>query len=277
MVSVCFVFVFLFFLGIMDYPFVSRLINQRNYDGVIIEYDDTSAKLDENRKEQFFKEAKQYNEELSNGSGISIIDAFAQDHSMEKKYTQLLNVANNGVMGVVDIPKLHVSLPIYHGTSEEVLQKGAGHLEGTSLPIGGISTHACLSAHRGLPNKKMFTSLDELKEGDIFLITVLGRKMAYKVNNIQIVLPSDIKALHIQKDKDLVTLITCTPYGVNSHRLYVTGERTEYKEEMKTDNSIGLPWYYDWWWVPVNIVLLSVLGILLYQYNRKPKVKEKVE
>ena len=104
----------------MDYPFVSRLINQRNYDGVIIEYDDTSAKLDENRKEQFFKEAKQYNEELSNGSGISIIDAFAQDHSMEKKYTQLLNVANNGVMGVVDIPKLHVSLPIYHGTSEEV-------------------------------------------------------------------------------------------------------------------------------------------------------------
>lgn len=112
---------------------------------------------------------------------------------MEKKYTQLLNVANNGVMGVVDIPKLHVSLPIYHGTSEEVLQKGAGHLEGTSLPIGGISTHACLSAHRGLPNKKMFTSLDELKEGDIFLITVLGRKMAYKVNNIQIVLPSDIK------------------------------------------------------------------------------------
>ena len=101
----------------MDYPFVSRLINQRNYDGVIIEYDDTSAKLDENRKEQFFKEAKQYNEELSNGSGISIIDAFAQDHSMEKKYTQLLNIANNGVMGVVDIPKLHVSLPIYHGTS----------------------------------------------------------------------------------------------------------------------------------------------------------------
>ena len=256
---------------------MSRLINQRNYDGVIIEYDDTSAKLDANRKEQFFKEAKQYNEELSNGSGISIIDAFAQDHSMEKKYTQLLNVANNGVMGVVDIPKLHVSLPIYHGTSEEVLQKGAGHLEGTSLPIGGISTHACLSAHRGLPNKKMFTSLDELKKGDIFLITVLGRKMAYKVNNIQIVLPSDIKALHIQKGKDLVTLITCTPYGVNSHRLYVTGERTEYKEEMKTDNSIGLPWYYDWWWVPVNIVLLSVLGILLYQYNRKPKVKEKVE
>ena len=134
-----------------------------------------------------------------------------------------------------------------------------------------VLTHACISAHRGLPNKKMFTNLDEMKEDDIFLLSIMGEKLAYKVIDVQVVLPSDIRSLRIQKGKDLVTLITCTPYGVNTHRLYVTGERTTYKEDMENSKTETIPWYKDWWWVPVNIVLLIVLGYLLYQYNGSAK------
>lgn len=270
-VSICFVLVFLFFLGVMDYPFISRLINQRNFDGVVMDYKNTLQTLDEKKKEQYRKEAQAYNQSLKDGNGVAIEDAFGQKHSAEKSYTKILDIKKDGVMGIIDIPKLKLSLPIYHGTSEVVLQKGAGHLEGTSFPIGGSSTHACISAHRGLPNKKMFTSLDEMKKEDIFLISIMGEKLAYKVVDIQIVLPSDIHPLRIQKGKDLVTLITCTPYGVNTHRLYVTGERTEYKEAMESSETQTIPWYKDWWWLPVNLILLGVLGYLLYQYNRKVK------
>ena len=270
-ISICFVLTFLFFLLVMDYPYISRLINQRNYDGVVLDYTKTLEGFDVKEKERYRKEAQVYNQTLEKGNGVSIEDAFGSKHHTNKTYKKILDINKDGVMGIIDIPKLKLSLPIYHGTSEEVLQKGAGHLEGTSIPIGGVSTHACISAHRGLPNKKMFTNLDEMKEDDIFLLSIMGEKLAYKVIDVQVVLPSDIRSLRIQKGKDLVTLITCTPYGVNTHRLYVTGERTTYKEDMENSKTETIPWYKDWWWVPVNIVLLIVLGYLLYQYNGSAK------
>ena len=270
-ISICFVLTFLFFLLVMDYPYISRLINQRNYDGVVLDYTKTLEGFDVKEKERYRKEAQVYNQTLEKGNGVSIEDAFGSKHHTNKTYKKILDINKDGVMGIIDIPKLKISLPIYHGTSEEVLQKGAGHLEGTSIPIGGVSTHACISAHRGLPNKKMFTNLDEMKEDDIFLLSIMGEKLAYKVIDVQVVLPSDIRSLRIQKGKDLVTLITCTPYGVNTHRLYVTGERTTYKEDMENSKTETIPWYKDWWWVPVNIVLLIVLGYLLYQYNGSAK------
>lgn len=270
-VSICFVLTFLFFLLVMDYPYISRLINQRNYDGVVLDYTETIEGFDAKEKERYRKEAQVYNQTLEKGNGVSIEDAFGSKHHTNKTYKKILDINKDGVMGIIDIPKLKLSLPIYHGTSEEVLQKGAGHLEGTSIPIGGVSTHACISAHRGLPNKKMFTNLDEMKEDDIFLLSIMGEKLAYKVIDVQVVLPSDIRSLRIQKGKDLVTLITCTPYGVNTHRLNVTGERTTYKEDMENSKTETIPWYKDWWWVPVNIVLLIVLGYLLYQYNGSAK------
>ena len=270
-ISICFVLTFLFFLLVMDYPYISRLINQRNYDGVVLDYTKTLEGFDVKEKERYRKEAQVYNQTLEKGNGVSIKDAFGSKHHTNKTYKKILDINKDGVMGIIDIPKLKISLPIYHGTSEEVLQKGAGHLEGTSIPIGGVSTHACISAHRGLPNKKMFTNLDEMKEDDIFLLSIMGEKLAYKVIDVQVVLPSDIRSLRLQKGKDLVTLITCTPYGVNTHRLYVTGERTTYKEDMENSKTETIPWYKDWWWVPVNIVLLIVLGYLLYQYNGSAK------
>lgn len=270
-ISICFVLTFLFFLLVMDYPYISRLINQRNYDGVVLDYTKTLEGFDVKEKERYRKEAQVYNQTLEKGNGVSIKDAFGSKHHINKTYKKILDINKDGVMGIIDIPKLKISLPIYHGTSEEVLQKGAGHLEGTSIPIGGVSTHACISAHRGLPNKKMFTNLDEMKEDDIFLLSIMGEKLAYKVIDVQVVLPSDIRSLRLQKGKDLVTLITCTPYGVNTHRLYVTGERTTYKEDMENSKTETIPWYKDWWWVPVNIVLLIVLGYLLYQYNGSAK------
>lgn len=270
-ISICFVLTFLFFLLVMDYPYISRLINQRNYDGVVLDYTKTLEGFDVKEKERYRKEAQVYNQTLEKGNGVSIKDAFGSKHHTNKTYKKILDINKDGVMGIIDIPKLKISLPIYHGTSEEVLQKGAGHLEGTSIPIGGVSTHACISAHRGLPNKKMFTNLDEMKEDYIFLLSIMGEKLAYKVIDVQVVLPSDIRSLRLQKGKDLVTLITCTPYGVNTHRLYVTGERTTYKEDMENSKTETIPWYKDWWWVPVNIVLLIVLGYLLYQYNGSAK------
>ena len=148
-------------------------------------------------------------------------------------YNKLLAVGSSGVMGTINIPSINVMLPIYHGTSDDVLKKGVGHLKGTSLPVGGTSTHAVLTGHTGLSSAKLFTDLVQLEKGDIFVISVCGQKIAYKVFRTDVVLPKDTKSLRIYEGKDYVTLITCTPYGINSHRLLVRGERTEYKEGME--------------------------------------------
>lgn len=146
-------------------------------------------------------------------------------------YQEVLNVNGDGVMGYIEIPKIGVYLPIYHGTSEETLQKGAGHLEATALPVGGLNRHPVISAHRGLPSAELFTRLDEMKIGDIFYIHVLDRTLAYQVDQIETIVPEDLAFLRAEEGKDLVTLLTCTPYAVNTHRLLVRGERIPYEED----------------------------------------------
>lgn len=272
--SVLFAVLFLLLLGIMDYPFVSRLVNERNVDGVVYGYRENISDQEKNL-EKWKAEADRYNQSLAAGEGGAIKDAFTNTkEEADETYDHLLNIDGTGVMGIVRIPKIGVELPIYHGTSEEALQKGAGHLKGSSLPVGGENTHVCLSAHRGLPNKRMFTRLDEMEEGDLFFLESLGETLAYKVTDIRTVKPDEVQYLEIQKGKDLVTLITCTPYGLNTHRLYVTGERTPYTEATEAQaQAQGQGWLREWWWVLLNILLLCIMLMLLYRFNRKQNAK----
>ncbi len=174
-----------------------------------------------------------YNEALAFRGGVGMKELLKDGTGMEEEYASLLDLNGNGVMGSVEIPKIDINLPIYHGTTEEVLQLGAGHLEGTSLPIGGADTHASISAHRGLPMKKMFTNLDQLEAGDVFYLHVLGETLAYQVEQTETVLPDQVDALAIVPGEDRVTLITCTPYGINTHRIYVHGVRVPYEEAVE--------------------------------------------
>lgn len=184
--------------------------------------------VDHTKKQNAITNARAYNETISNGF-IQLQDPFnAKIPTTDlSNYSNLLSINDDGVMGLVNIPSIHVQLPIYHGTTEQVLEKGIGHLEGTSLPIGGVGTHTVLTGHSGLSNAKLFTDLNQLQEGDYFFLDVWGDTLAYQVDQIRVVLPSDLDLLQITPGKDYCTLLTCTPYGVNTHRLLVRGIRTE--------------------------------------------------
>lgn len=225
------------------------------------------------------QEAEAYNKTLLNGVSTAITDAFSDSNDNDSVYNSLLDIGVDGTMGYISIPSIDVSLPIYHGTSESVLQKGAGHLQWSSLPVGGKGTHTCISAHRGLPQKTMFTNLDLLKEGDVFYITVLDRKIAYEVYSIEVVEPTDVDALKIDPDQDIATLITCTPYGVNSHRMYVHGKRIPYEktEEKTLTIEDGKAWIVLYWWIPATIFLLILLIILLLYYLKPVKPDDSEE
>lgn len=270
---------FLVFLGVMDYPFLSRLYNDRVQGQAVISYTRTMEGLKEQEREERLQQARVYNQRLAGGGSAVLEDTFlkarASDNGKGTEVCSLLGVGTEDTIGIVEIPKIKVSLPIYGDTSEETLQRGAGLLEGSSLPIGGESTHTCISAHRGLPGKTMFTSLDLLKEGELFYLTVLGEKMAYRITGIQTVEPDEAGALAIEPGKDLATLITCTPYGINTHRLYVHGERTELSME-EAETPVAAPtesFWRIWGWVPVNIVLLLWLVVLLAVTGRRKKKK----
>lgn len=218
-------------IGILVYPSLSEFLSEKNSSRAVAVYDDTVSKMQEQKIDDLFEEAEIYNKVLLTleGYGNPPVNADGQPITPESYY-RILNIEGNGMMGYLVIPKLNETIRIFHGTAEAVLQSGAGHLENTSLPIGGETTHAVLSGHRGLPSYSLFTDLDRLKIGDIFYIKILNRTLCYKVNKIFTVLPSDTRELAIKKGKDYVTLVTCTPYGINSHRLLVRGERTEFDE-----------------------------------------------
>jgi sortase A len=211
------------------YPFLSDWIYSMSSSAVISSYQSDAAELDAAQKKAILDRAKEYNESL-NQSRIQLTDPFevAAEDNMEAEYNSLLATPNNDIMCFVDIPSIHVYLPVYHGTSDAVLEKGAGHIQGTSLPIGGENTHTGISAHTGVNAAKMFTDLVELQEGDMFYLHTLGDILAYQVDDIKVVLPVEMGSLNIQPGEDLCTLITCTPYGVNSHRLLVRGHRVPY-------------------------------------------------
>ena len=230
-INIFLVLILLCGIGVLSYPFISNILQDRKQDQILTEYNEEMEKLPDAEIEEAKEKAKQYNDSLSNTVVIS--DPFDPDAAddMSADYISALNLEKNGIMAYIEIPRIDVYEPVYHGTSEEVLAKGVGHLEGTSLPIGGESTHTVLSGHTGLPEAEIFTKLESVKEGDIFLIHVLNETLAYKVDQIKVVEPNESGDLEIIDGKDYCTLVTCTPYAINSHRLLVRGERTEYKGE----------------------------------------------
>ena len=220
------ILIFLVGLGFISYPTVSNLWNQAHQSRAIATYSKQVEKLDDSENKKMLKAARKYNKSLLKKS-----DHWKLSKKDKKKYESLLDVSGTGIMGYIEVPKIDCSLPIYHGTDEGALQIAIGHLEGSSLPVGGKSTHCVLSGHRGLPSARLFTDLDQMEEGDIFILNVLGRKLAYEVDQIRVVLPEEMSDLEVIEGKDLCTLVTCTPYGINTHRLLVRGHRTKYVEE----------------------------------------------
>ena len=221
---------FLIGLILCLYPLVSGIVQQQAQNDVVATYQQMIENSSSSSIEDTLTKADEYNRALFR-SKTSVLNSEEINILSEENYNQTLNIGN-GIMGSIEIPKISVNLPIYHGTSDEVLSAGVGHVNGSSLPIGGSSTKSILTGHRGLPSSKLFTRLDELELNDLFFISVLNETLAYKVVNIQVIEPEDVSSLEIEEGRDLVSLITCTPYGVNTHRLVVTGERTTYEKSV---------------------------------------------
>lgn len=220
--TIILILVFLTGLSLLLYPTVSDYWNSYHQSHAIASYVEAVENMDDDVSEQMWEEAVRYNEELaSHAMNLQLSDEEIA------RYEEALDVTGTGIMGYIEIPGIKCSLPIYHGTDEAVLQIAIGHIAGTSLPVGGESTHCVLSGHRGLPSAKLFTNLDELEEGDVFMLRVLDETLTYEVDQIRIVEPQETDDLRIEEGKDYCTLVTCTPYGVNSHRLLVRGHRIE--------------------------------------------------
>lgn len=216
--------------GLIAYPTFSDYWNSFHQSYAISNYAETVANIDDTEYREVLAEAYAYNDDLLHVSG----DRWVLDHTRKAEYETVLNIGGTGVMGYIEIDKIRCTLPIYHGTEDAILQTAIGHIEGSSVPVGGESTHCVLSGHRGLPSARLFTDLDRLEIGDTFVIRTLDEILQYEVDQILIVEPADLSSLDIEEGKDLCTLITCTPYGVNTHRLLVRGHRVE--TTVKTKN-----------------------------------------
>ena len=230
MISIFFGFVFLAGLGMVLYPSVSNWFNERNASRVVSNYHETLSQMNFEDFEELKKAAYEHNAQILNcGSLPYAVHMEKQDNLVT--YNSLLDVDGSGVMSIIRIPKIKVDLPIYHTSEESVLQRAVGHYVGSSLPVGGSGTHCLLTGHRGLPSARLFTDLDQLEEGDMFYIDVLDETLAYQIDSIRTVLPEEVENLDAVPGSDYVTLITCTPYGVNTHRLLVRGSRVPYVPE----------------------------------------------
>lgn len=260
-------------LSLMLYPSFSNWWNEAHQSRAIAAYSQEVSKLDANRYDELWQQARKYNRSL-----VGRENAYLLDDSQKAEYERLLDVSGMGIMGYIEIPSLKVSLPIYHGTEESVLQVAVGHLEWTSLPVGGESTHCVLSGHRGLPSAKLFTDLDRLVVGDRFRLGVLDQVLTYEVDQILIVEPQDTEALLIEEGKDLCTLVTCTPYGINTHRLLVRGHRVETEKDAKnvrvTSDAIQIEPYLVAPVVAAPILLVLLLGLLIPRRRNKRRILE---
>lgn len=264
--------------AVLLYPTVSSYVNEKNGSKVVSNYDAESVRLSNAEKEKMLEDARAYNKEML--SNIDLLDPFSQgEKSLDARYESLLNVDGSGMMGYIRIPKIKVEIPIYHGTSESVLQAGVGHFWGTSLPVGGESTHTVLTGHRGLPTKTLFTNMDKLVKGDVFYIKVLDETLAYKVDQILTVLPEETEALSIVPGKDYATLVTCTPYAINTHRLLVRGHRIPYEEAVKieknTSTGIELSFTTKVLIVTIGIIFIGLIIVMLYSLYDKRRRKKK--
>ena len=213
-------------LSLLLYPTVSNYLNQLNQTWIIAEYTDTVSGINAQKYQQIIDSATEYNEQLKSKNNRWIMS-----ETDRELYEQQLNVTTSGAISYIEIPKIECSLPIYRGSGNVILQNAVGHVEGSSLPVGGLGTHCVLSGHRGLPSAELFSRLDELVKGDLFYIQTLDQMLVYEVDQITVVLPDELEELNIVDDKDYCTLVTCTPYGINSHRLLVRGTRIELPEE----------------------------------------------
>lgn len=273
-------FIFLAGLSLLLYPFVANQWNNHRQKQLISSYEQTVSNKDAAHEIDYdaeLQKAKAYNEALL----PSILpDSFAVAEASEedKTYMDALNIAGDEVMGIVEIPKINIKLPIYHTTDEEVLKQAAGHLEGSSLPVGGESTHAVISAHRGLPSASLFTDLDQLKKGDHFLIHVLNETLCYEVDKISVVRPEETSSLAVEEGQDLVTLLTCTPYGVNTERLLVRGHRVPYVEQEVADEKTplsGISLHTNYLlWVIIGLTITAIFILVLYLKEKKLQQKK---
>ena len=274
------ILIFLAGLSLLLYPYIANEWNTYRQSKLMTTYEEAVESINEETPIDYsaeFARANAYNESLV---PYILPDSFAiaaASEEPDEEYMACLNLTGDGMMGYVHIPKIDIKIPIYHTVSTEVLEKAAGHLEGSSLPVGGADTHAVISAHRGLPSAALFTDLDKLKEGDHFLISVLDEILCYEVDQISVVEPSETEALKVEDGKDLATLLTCTPYGVNSHRLLVRGHRVEYVEEevMKEDVPLMETSLHTNYllWVFVGLAITAVFIIVLSVADKKRRKK----
>ena len=284
--NLIFALIFLAGLSLLLYPYVSNEWNTYRQSKLMTTYDEAVASINEETPIDYsaeFERATAYNDALV---PYILPDSFAiaaASEEPDEEYMACLNLTGDGMMGYVQIPKIDIKIPIYHTVSTEVLEKAAGHLEGSSLPIGGEDTHTVISAHRGLPSAALFTDLDKLKEGDHFLIGVLDQTLCYEVDQITVVDPTDTEALRVENGQDLATLLTCTPYGVNSHRLLVRGHRVEYVEEVVMEEEVPLAEtslhtnYLLWVIVGLAITAVFIIALLISEKKRRKKAENKMK
>ena len=270
---------FLIALGITLYPMISTWYNERHQAEVHIHYQEKVEQVDNTKLIEAKELAVAYNQTILPGAQDE--DSFSKEAllSASENYGSLLNLAGDGIMGYVEIPTIGVTLPIYHGTNNSTLERGVGHLLGSSLPVGGESTHSVLTAHSGMASAKMFSDLDRLKKGDIFFLDVLGERLAYQVDQIKTVLPYDTTFLQTEIGNDLCTLVTCTPFGVNTHRLLVRGTRIEYEEaeviveeKLEAEEPVKSTWeqqYLQGILIGIGAVVILGLGLLVFWFVRR--------
>ena len=269
--------VLMLFVGICGllYPSVSQYWNSKTQTRAVVNYQQILESMEKEDYEAFFQEADAYN------AALAELASPLAEYEQVGGYANILNINGNGIMGYVSVPKLGVELPLYHGISPEVLNIACGHMEGTSLPVGGENTHSVLSAHRGLPHAKLFTELDKMEVGDVFLITVLDRTLTYQVDQIKVVRPDEVNDVQLVPGKDLCTLLTCTPYGINSHRLLVRGTRIENaapalyvtSNAYRIDSLVATPVIA----APMLLMLLIILMIKYRDTGSKPLISKEEE
>lgn len=280
------VLIFIAGVAIMSYPLISAVINNIASRSQVEEYTETTKLMTSEQTKELFAQADTYNKSLNNN--VILTDPFDYEaySKIGASYDDALNIDGNGLIGYIDIPKINVYLPIYHGTTEKVLDVAAGHLQNTSLPVGGESTHSVISAHTGFPTETFFDYLTDLEDGDEFYIHILDRTLKYEVDQIKVVLPEDTSDLRIISGKDLVTLLTCTPYGINTHRLLVRGKRVAYDDSKYITNSASAASFGDGhlfllgykipYWLAITVIVGFVLLVvfLVVFFIKKSKRKK---
>ena len=255
-------------IGLLLYPTVSELWNSYHQSQAISNYENKVEKLDTSKADEMRAAAEFYNQTLEKG----VVPNYRLSEEEKKTYNSLLDVTGTGIMAYVEIPTLGTNLPIYHGTDDAILQVAIGHIPGSSLPVGGQGTHSVISGHRGLPSAKLFTDIDKLKNGDRFMIHVLGNTITYQVDQTLTVEPDDVSSLAIDPEQDYCTLVTCTPYGINSHRLLVRGHRVP-NEEMISKSSKKKTNVIPWIYIAIILLVLIFIFILLYSKRKKKRAE----